>query len=235
MTKSTKNNQGCLTAILQAVGIKLKSKPVERLPYRVQKSILTPAEISFYHVLESLVASKFTICPKMRLADIFSINTKENYFTFFNKISQRHIDFLICQPKTMQPVLGIELDDGSHKRKNRQERDKFVNEAFKSANFPLVRIPAQRSYSTKALMSRLQRYLPELASERVEKESNNQESKSNLEGSASIPKCPKCGSGMVVRTVKKGEHKGKQFYGCPTFPKCRGVLPINESAALASK
>jgi restriction system protein len=33
--------------------------------------------------------------------------------------------------------------------------------------------------------------------------------------------CPKCGSKMVIRETKKGENKGKQFWGCSTFPKCR--------------
>ena len=33
--------------------------------------------------------------------------------------------------------------------------------------------------------------------------------------------CPKCGAEVVLRTAKKGEHKGEQFYGCSRFPKCR--------------
>lgn len=33
--------------------------------------------------------------------------------------------------------------------------------------------------------------------------------------------CPKCGGTMVLRTVKKGDNAGKQFYGCSNFPKCR--------------
>lgn len=33
--------------------------------------------------------------------------------------------------------------------------------------------------------------------------------------------CPKCGAEVVLRTAKKGEHKGEQFYGCSNFPKCR--------------
>jgi len=34
-------------------------------------------------------------------------------------------------------------------------------------------------------------------------------------------RCPKCGNEMVIRETKKGENKGKQFWGCSTFPKCR--------------
>jgi restriction system protein len=35
--------------------------------------------------------------------------------------------------------------------------------------------------------------------------------------------CPKCGNEMVIRETKKGKNKGKQFWGCTTFPKCRTI------------
>lgn len=34
-------------------------------------------------------------------------------------------------------------------------------------------------------------------------------------------KCPRCGGELVLRTTKKGENAGKQFWGCGSFPKCR--------------
>lgn len=40
------------------------------------------------------------------------------------------------------------------------------------------------------------------------------------------PYCPKCGSSMVMREVKRGENKGSQFWGCANFPKCRGMVNI---------
>lgn len=36
--------------------------------------------------------------------------------------------------------------------------------------------------------------------------------------------CPKCGEGMTLRKVKKGQNVGQQFWGCNQFPKCRGVM-----------
>lgn len=33
--------------------------------------------------------------------------------------------------------------------------------------------------------------------------------------------CPRCSAELVLRTAKKGEHAGEQFYGCSRFPKCR--------------
>ena len=38
------------------------------------------------------------------------------------------------------------------------------------------------------------------------------------------PTCPRCGELMVKRLAKKGEHAGEEFYGCPNYPKCRGVI-----------
>ena len=38
--------------------------------------------------------------------------------------------------------------------------------------------------------------------------------------------CPKCGEAMVLRTAKRGDNKGKQFWGCSGFPKCRTVIKI---------
>ena len=35
--------------------------------------------------------------------------------------------------------------------------------------------------------------------------------------------CPKCGSGMVLRTSKKGPEAGNQFWGCSAYPKCRWI------------
>ncbi len=38
-----------------------------------------------------------------------------------------------------------------------------------------------------------------------------------------VPVCPKCGVNMVLRTAKKGDKVGSQFWGCPNFPKCRAT------------
>lgn len=35
--------------------------------------------------------------------------------------------------------------------------------------------------------------------------------------------CPKCGGKLVLRTAKKGQNVGNQFYGCSNYPKCRFI------------
>jgi len=38
--------------------------------------------------------------------------------------------------------------------------------------------------------------------------------------------CPRCGSDMVLRTAKRGKNLGSKFWGCNSFPKCRGTRPL---------
>ena len=35
------------------------------------------------------------------------------------------------------------------------------------------------------------------------------------------PRCQRCGSPLVIRTVKEGYNAGKQFYGCSKYPQCK--------------
>lgn len=45
----------------------------------------------------------------------------------------------------------------------------------------------------------------------------------NMEKAETDKICPRCGKKMVLRTAKKGENAGKQFWGCSGFPKCRYI------------
>jgi hypothetical protein len=40
------------------------------------------------------------------------------------------------------------------------------------------------------------------------------------------PDCPKCGQPMVLRTARRGKNPGEQFWGCPGYPKCRGIVGL---------
>jgi len=40
------------------------------------------------------------------------------------------------------------------------------------------------------------------------------------------PTCPQCGSPMVKRTARQGQHAGDRFWGCPQYPKCQGIRPL---------
>jgi hypothetical protein len=159
------------------------------------------------------------VCPKIPLGDLFYVKTSDNskYRTYTNKIDRKHLDFLLCDPKTMRPILGIELDDKSHQRKDRQDRDELVENIFKVTKLPLVRMPVKHTYSVTELNSLLQSYFKD-----------KPVTPSVIEDETSIPKCPKCGSDMMLRTAKNGANAGSKFWGCRNYPNCRGILKFEE-------
>jgi len=122
--------------------------------YALSHSILTAAERSFYGVLVSLELPGVRILAKVRLADVFRVRRQTaglGWRPAFNAISQKHVDFLIVREDDCCPVLGIELDDGSHRRPDRVERDRFVRALFSDCGLPLLRVPAKRVYTPAAV------------------------------------------------------------------------------------
>ena len=43
------------------------------------------------------------------------------------------------------------------------------------------------------------------------------------------PNCPLCGKPMALRTARKGQRAGSQFWGCSGYPKCKGTRPLEAS------
>ncbi len=216
----TNEKSGCLSVIFPFLKRPQEKSAPKELPYRLRDDFLSPAEFSFYKVLSSLAGSRFTIQSKVRLADIFFVARPNENMSYFNRISQKHLDFLVCESVTMKPLFGIELDDASHKRKNRQERDNFVENVFKVAGLSLLRFPVQREYNSRDIAAQIAPFINDKVGVFVssQPEVNKQASP--------VPLCSKCGIPMVLRTVSKGKHKGKQFYGCKNYPRCREVKPI---------
>jgi restriction system protein len=40
------------------------------------------------------------------------------------------------------------------------------------------------------------------------------------------PACPRCAGAMMQRVAKQGSNAGRPFWGCTSFPRCRGIKPI---------
>ena len=139
-----------------------KGKPY---PYTKREALFTPAERSFLSVLEQSVGAEYRIMGKVRLGDIVAVEKRlagDKSRTAGNKINQKHVDFVLCDPQTLAIVLVVELDDRSHERPDRRDRDIFVDGALAAADIPIAHIPAQRHYS----MSDVRRRISEALSTR---------------------------------------------------------------------
>ncbi|MDZ7581880.1 MAG: DUF2726 domain-containing protein [Deltaproteobacteria bacterium] len=94
-------------------------------PYQTKNSLCSPAERSFLGVLEQLLKNKYRILLKVRLADLIEIEkgvSKSLRQSAFNRISRKHVDFVVCDKNDLSILGVIELDDQSHKIAETAER-----------------------------------------------------------------------------------------------------------------
>jgi hypothetical protein len=138
--------------------------------YRKSKSILTYREGIFYNsLIRAVDNNRHQVFAKVRLADfLWLANEPENRKFHQNQILCKHIDFLLCDKFSLAPILGIELDDSSHKLPEHQERDKFKDDLFSSIGLPLLRMDLQSKYSSYYLRRQIEAKLKEVPSSEIE-------------------------------------------------------------------
>ena len=126
--------------------------------YRAAPSLLTPTEQRFHDQLRAVVGTRATIQCKVRLADL--LLSERHDLAAFRRVSQKHIDFVLCHSQTLRPLVAVELDDASHTRPDRQARDAFVNQVYAAAGMPLLHVPVSGHYDPAYLYALVEGYLP---------------------------------------------------------------------------
>jgi hypothetical protein len=135
-----------------------EEKPGGADVYIKRAGLLTPAEVAFYKVLVAAVGGRYVVMAQVSLAGILEVDRakvtgggRQGFQAAFNRISRKTVDFVLCEPGTMRIVAAVELDDRSHERAERKERDGFVEAAMKAAGLPLMRVKAAGSYDLAGL------------------------------------------------------------------------------------
>jgi hypothetical protein len=135
---------------------------MRRLRYTKTEKLLTPMETRFYRLLMKVVGRDLLIFVKVRLGDLMDAHPgmdKVKRRIAFNKIACKHVDFVICD-RDLRVLLGIELDDRSHEREDRKERDVFVDSAFRSAGINLLRVQGKQYYNLDVVKQQVYNALP---------------------------------------------------------------------------
>ena len=82
---------------------------------------------------------------------------------FGGRISQKHVDFVLVDVRSTEIVLVVELDDKTHRRRDRSERDEFLDRAFAAAGVDVLHVPAAANYDVGKLRSLLCNQLSPIA------------------------------------------------------------------------
>lgn len=203
-------------------------------PLGVNADFLTAAEKSFFGVITLLLGQQYLICPKVSLSDVIFIHKgTDNGMrqSLFNRISRKHLDFILLDKTTLIPVAAIELDDSSHQSVHAKQRDAVKNKALLDAGLKLIRIPVKHTYTVNDIKDALadhtfnQDDTPQSITTEAQKPDDSGDSDQVKQ--TQPPICPKCQVEMVERKASRGPHAGQTFWGCPNYPHCRETIQNN--------
>ena len=149
---------GCLTLLLIWLFARLGRKPKPDVYLTLVDSLLTPAELRFYQTLKMAVEDAMLICCKVRLADLLNVTSSDpaERQKLFRRIAAKHVDFVLTDSSDLEPFAVIELDDSSHDRSDRRERDLFVDRLFATVRFPIIRVKAAGRYNVRELKEKIE-------------------------------------------------------------------------------
>lgn len=149
-----------LFIIISIVAI-LKKDAID-YPYYKKKYLLSKAERSFYGVLSQSVNNDTLVFAKVRIADVVGIRkgtNRKNFYRAFNRITNKHFDFVLADKNDLSIKAVIELDDKSHNSQKSVSKDKFVNNCCDKAGLKIIRFKASNNYSigqVKEILSELE-------------------------------------------------------------------------------
>lgn len=113
----------------------------ERYPYQLNNPILSTKEKMFYKAVKPIADElNLIVFTKVRLADILTVpKNTPNFMKWFNYIKAKHMDFVLVD-KDMNIKALIEVDDKTHTRADRKERDETVDKMFAQLNIEVLHI-----------------------------------------------------------------------------------------------
>jgi hypothetical protein len=195
----------------------MSEKKIERLPYRLREQFLSTTERALFHTLTKLMGSRYLISPKVGLNELFYIVRPNENVHFFNKFFRKHVDFLLCDLKTISPAFGVEIVRLNAKGEAR-ESDNFMDDLFLDAGLPLVRVPSSEQYDPASIVTLFQTAVAKIGGTMPMRMDTS---------SDTVPNCPICGKMMVLRINRDSAYSGKKYYGCMDSPRCAGIVPID--------
>ncbi|CAM4337731.1 DUF2726 domain-containing protein [Vibrio agarivorans] len=182
----------------------IKSDELKDSRYKKRAAVLNGQEVSFLQALQEAVGKHGVIMPKVTMTKVVSpiATNKKQWFISNSRIAKSYFDYVICDPRTLEPRVIIELDDGRALDKGKTERQRLLMHVCKSANIPLIGTSTKHSYQVGRLRRLLAAHID------------------LIEPDQEVRFCKKCQSPMVIRVATQGEFQGRRFFICSRAPHC---------------
>ncbi|HEY4489237.1 MAG TPA: DUF2726 domain-containing protein [Candidatus Paceibacterota bacterium] len=132
-----------LLKLLEHTKRDVTSKPELKRVYNYLRKpyLMTRAESACYKALVEAVGDQYYVFAQVHLPTIVNERIRgQNWRASRAHINRKSVDFVLCDKIDISPKLAIELDDWSHGRPDRQERDREVERILEQSDLPLLRV-----------------------------------------------------------------------------------------------
>jgi very-short-patch-repair endonuclease len=100
-----------------------------------------------------MLGNKYYLFTQVHLPTILDHKVVgQNWKGAFSHINGKSVDFVVCDKAYIKPLLAIELDDKSHEREDRIDRDEIVDQMLKEAGMPLLRFGNNGSFNKEEII-----------------------------------------------------------------------------------
>ncbi|WP_367989017.1 DUF2726 domain-containing protein [Vibrio sp. NTOU-M3] len=182
----------------------LKQDELKDASYKKKGPLLTMKESAFLNALISAIGEHGVVMAKVNMTTVVTPleTNKKKWFIANSRISKSYFQFVVCDPRSLDIRVAIELDDGVELNKGKVERQKLLMHVCKTANIPLIGASIKHSYQVGKLRRLLAAHIDLIEPEKE------------------VRFCKRCGSPMVIKTASQGEFKGRRFFTCSRQPHC---------------
>ena len=109
--------------------------------YYAKPYVMTSRENKCFKILNEIFSSKWFVVPQVHLSALLDYRVKgQNWNAAFRHINGKSVDFVLIGKESYKVICVIELDDSTHSKPDRIERDVEIERMFKEAGIPLARI-----------------------------------------------------------------------------------------------
>src|SRR3990167_5855202 len=124
--------------------------------YNRKDFFMTRAEHECYDALVEAVGQDYRIFAQVHLPTLADHTIKgQDWRAALAHINRKSVDFVLCDKAYLSPKLAIELDDKSHERPERQERDREVERILQQAGIPLLRLENHGRFNQSELWEKI--------------------------------------------------------------------------------
>lgn len=101
--------------------------------YYIKSKYISNCELQFYYAIKNIIGDKYVLFPQVPLSQIIIKKSNSKYQNELYRV----MDFCIFS-KDYTPLICIEINDETHRQKERYIRDKKVEAILNNAGLPLI-------------------------------------------------------------------------------------------------